>query len=372
MPRMTTTRPRRSPRAASDLRGTAARARVPIGVSIALTLALCVATALGASPTPPRPGAPTARTVPTAPTPPTPPTKDALALAGEIRARWMGVDHAGNLWAWEALEGSVRFFSPAAERLGTLIVPLGAVAVDGDAEWGAVALTSPSLPGGSDGKLAWVRPGTAPGKHEELALPEPASWVCWIDRDTVALSPQRAGHRVEIWRLGARKLLKSFGAERPIALATGATRVREVLLRYDGARRLLFTLESFAGNLEVFSLDGKLAWRAKLEDPYRQIEEKTMAELDQRAKTRRMAVGQQLSDLWLAEGPDGSAWVSQQVDLLHGAVTLARVSAAGTAREQVADLKCPSRTFTIWGGQLVFFRDIASPREVCNSVAPLP
>jgi hypothetical protein len=302
-----------------------------------------------------------------------PPSKAALTLAEEIRARWMGVDHAGNLWAWEPLEGSVRLFSPAAERLGTLVVPLGAAAVDGDAEWGAVALTTPATgPGGEGGKLAWVRPGADPGSHEELALPEPASWVCWIDRDTVALSPQRAGHRVELWSLGAHKLVRSFGAEQPITLAKGATRVREVLLRYDGARRLLYTLESFTGSLEVFSLDGKLAWSAKLDDPYRRLEERTMADLDDRAKARAMAIGQPLSDLWLAEGPDGSAWVSQQVDLLHSSVTLVKASAGRTANEQVSDLRCPSRTFTIWGGKLVFFRDIPSPREVCNSVAPLP
>ncbi|MBV8203036.1 MAG: hypothetical protein JOZ15_20660, partial [Acidobacteria bacterium] len=36
------------------------------------------------------------------------PSKDALDLVAQVRARWMGVDHAGNLWAWEALEGSVR------------------------------------------------------------------------------------------------------------------------------------------------------------------------------------------------------------------------------------------------------------------------
>jgi hypothetical protein len=368
-------RPRRSLPAADDSLATAAPARVPVRVPAGARIAVLIGVligggalaALGASPAPA-----SQSTRPSQPAPPAPPTKDALALSEEIRARWMGVDHVGNLWAWEPLEGSVRFFSPAAERLGTVVVPLGAAAVDGDVEWGAVALTAPSLPGGADGKLAWVRPGAAPGKHEELALPEPASWVCWIDRDTIALSPQRAGHRVEVWSLATRKLLKSFGAEPPIALATGATRVREVLLRYDGSRRLLFTLESFTGSLEVFSLDGKLAWSAKLEDPYRQVEEKTLADLDERARSRAMKLGQSLSALWLAEGPDGSAWVSQQIDMLHGAVTLMKVSAAGTAREQVADLRCPSRTFTIWGGQLVFFRDIPSPREVCNSVVPLP
>ena len=85
-----------------------------------------------------------------------------------------------------------------------------------------------------------------------------------------------------------------------------------------------------------------------------------------------MKLGQTLSDLWLGAGPDGSAWVSQQIDMLHKSVTLARATARGTIVEKVTDLRCPSRTFTIWGGHLVFFRDISTPREVCNSVAPLP
>ncbi|HLX08068.1 MAG TPA: hypothetical protein VKY89_09440 [Thermoanaerobaculia bacterium] len=327
------------------------------------------------------------------------PSKEALSLAEQVRARWMGVDHAGNLWAWEPLEGSVRFFSPTAARLGTVLVPLGATAVDGDAAWGAVALTlpgAPATPGPADpadpaapatpaasptpptaaaednGKLVWVRPGAAPGSHEELALPATVGWVCWIDQDTVALAPQRSAWRVELWNLRERKLVKRFGAEQEIVLAQGATRVREVLLRFDPARRRLYTLESYTGDLAVFSLDGKLVWRAKLDDPYRQVEEKTLADLNDRAKTRQMALGQALSALWLAEGPDGSAWVSQRIDMLHLEVNLVKVTAAGTTPMRVSTLRCPSRTFTIWGGQLVFFRDISTPREVCNSVAPLP
>jgi hypothetical protein len=306
------------------------------------------------------------------PAPPALPSNAALALAGQLRARWMGVDHAGNLWAWEALEGSVRFISPAAERLLTVAVPLDASVVDGDTQWGALALTPLAGPGGEGRVLVWVRPGGSPGSHEELVLPMPASWVCWIDEDTVALSPQRAAHRVELWSLRERKVVSSLGSEPEIKLTPGATRVREVLLRYDAARRLLFTLESFTGDLAVFSLDGKVAWRAKLDDPYRKVEEKTLADLDARAKTSDMALGWKLSDLWLAEGPDGTAWVSQQIDMVHQSVDLIKASAAGKVAEQVSKLRCPSRTFTIWGGNLVFFRDIASPREVCNDVVPLP
>jgi len=340
---------------------TAAIRRAALAAALALAGALAAGAAGAATPAPPAAAHQVA-----------PPGKDAFGLAEMVRARWMGVDHAGNLWAWEPLAGSVRFFSPAAERLRTVVVPLDALAVDGDAEWGAVAVTGAGSAFGEGSKLAWVRPGSPPGSHEEVALPAAAGWVCWIDQDTVALSPQRAAHRVELWSLGRRKLLRSFGAERQIALSPGVTRVREVQLRYDRSRRLLFTLESYSGDLEVFSLDGALAWRAKLDDPYRKVEEKTLADLDARAKSSGVALGHPFSDLWLAAGPDGSAWVSQSIDHLNQSVTLVKATAAGVTVEKIANLRCPSRTFTIWGGQLIFFRDIASPREVCNSVAPLP
>jgi hypothetical protein len=363
MPRMTRLPPARSHSAARARRGAAPLTRARAAAAAA---ALCAMAWTGS-------GEPAGAA---APAPPprqqVQPSKDALDLVAQVRARWMGVDHAGNLWAWEALEGSVRFFSPAAERLPAIVVPLGASAVDGDAQWGAAALLPLAGPGGDGRVLAWVRPGTAPGKHEELVLPAPAGWVCWIDEDTVALSPQRSAHRVEMWSLGRRQVVRTLGTEAEIKLATGATRVREVLLRYDAARRLLFTLESYTGDLEVFSADGKVAWRAKLDDPYRKVEEKTLADLDERAKTREMALGEAFADLWLAEGPDGTAWVSQQIDMLNKAVGMVKAGPAGTKPEKVANLRCPSKTFTIWGSHVVFFRDIASPREVCNDVVPLP
>lgn len=297
------------------------------------------------------------------------PSKDALALAELVRGRWLGVDHAGNLWAWEAVEGSVRFFSPTAARLGTVLVPLDTTAVDGDAHWGAAALT------GEGSKLIWVRPGEAAaagGERSEIQLPSVAGAVCWIDADTVALSPQRAAHRIEVWNLRQRKMVKSFGEERAIELPAGATRVREVQLRYDRARRQLFTLETYSGDLEVFSLDGTLAWRAKIENAYRKMEESTMADLDSRAKSRDLPLGRALTDMWLAAAADGSAWVSQKLNVLKQSVTMVRATAAGTAVKEVTKLRCPSLDFTIWGGQLLFFRDISTPREVCNSVAQLP
>jgi hypothetical protein len=321
------------------------------------------------------------------------PTKDALSLAALVRARELGVDHLGNLWGWNGVEGSMRFFSPTAERLGTILIPKSAMAAAGDSEWGAVALD------GEGSRLVWVRPGenkeaeaaatpppaaaaapdgTAPAAAaagpagNAIDLPEIAAWVCWIDADTVAIAPQLADHRVELWNLRNRKLVKSFGKEQKIVLKSGANRVREVQLRYDAVRRLLYTLETFSGELAVFKIDGTLVWHAVLDNPWRQVEEAKLAALDSKAKLHDSAYPQFFSDLWLGEGPDGSAWVRQSVEPEKQTVHLAKVTASGSTPKTMEKVGCPAKSFTIWGDNLIFFRDIASPRAVCNSVAPLP
>jgi hypothetical protein len=302
------------------------------------------------------------------------PTKDALSLAELVRARQLGVDHLGNLWGWNGVEGSVRFFSPTAARLGTLLIPKDAMAADGDLEWGAVALDK-------DGAhLVWARPrkdsdagpAALPAAADAIDLPEIASWVCWIDADRVAVAPQRAGHRVEIWSLRHHKMLASIGKETKIVLKNGANRVREVQLHYDTARGLLYTLESFTGDLAVFKLDGTLVWHRVVDNPWRKLEEAKLAALDAKAKVHDTAYPQMFSDLWLAEGPDGSAWVRQDLDTGKRLIMLSQVTADAVVPKTVDNVRCPTKTFTIWGDHLVFFRDIALPRVVCNSVAAIP
>jgi hypothetical protein len=220
--------------------------------------------------------------------------------------------------------------------------------------------------------VAAPAPSGAPAPAGELKLPATAGWVCWIDADTVAVSPRQTAHRVELWDLRQRRMIRSIGRETPIALRVGANRVREVQLRYDPERRLLYTLESYTGDLQVFTLDGRLAWRTTVDNPWHKTEMNNLAELDGKAKLHDTAYPQSFSDLWLGEGPDGSAWVRQGVDVTKESVTLAKANAAGTVSERVDGVHCPARTFTIWGDHLIFYRDVALPRAVCNSVAPLP
>jgi hypothetical protein len=351
--------------------------------------------------------------LPAAAAKPVRPTKDALSLIELVRARWMGVDRVGNLWAWDPVEATVRFFSPTAERVATISMPQGTSAVEGDTQWGVVALRD------EGSQIVWVRPGqdldvvrrepapaapdaggapgttaapaagateaapaagaapvaaaaAAPAPRQVIDLPDPAAWVCWIDADTVAVSPRWTAHRIEIWSLRDSKLVRSIGNEKPIPRPPGTTRVRDVQLRYDTQRRLLFSLESFTGDLRVFTLDGALVWSASVDNPWQKTEGNRLADLDAKAKAHDTSFPIWFSDLWLEEGPDGSAWVRQQVDVLKQSVTFTKVSAKGKVAEQVGKLRCPGRTFTIWGDNLIFYRDIALPREVCNSIAPLP
>nr|MDP9119872.1 hypothetical protein [Acidobacteriota bacterium] len=219
-------------------------------------------------------------------------------------------------------------------------------------------------------ELLWLRPGNA--SEVRIPLADAAGAVCWMGPGRVAVSLRQADHRVEIWDLGRRARTVALGTETPIAAGLGATRLREVQLRYDFNQRLLYTLESFTGDLEVWKDDGTLAFHATVGNPGREPEEKRLRTLDHRLRALRAGTAEAVSSLYLGAAMEGGGWVAQSFDDLAHSVTLIRVSAAGSVAHTVTGVGCPSRSFTLWGRMLVFYRDIAVPREVCNSVVRLP
>ena len=62
-----------------------------------------------------------------------------MKLVRGLRARAMGVDRAGNLWAWSPGPAAVDLISPSGARLARYSVA-GAQAVDVDSEFGLAGL----------------------------------------------------------------------------------------------------------------------------------------------------------------------------------------------------------------------------------------
>jgi hypothetical protein len=291
------------------------------------------------------------------------PSEAALKVVDGLRARSLGVDRAGNLWAWNAERQKVEFLSPSGAKVGSVGIRDASV-VDADLNWGVVSL-------GTYGKeLIWTRGGGEPAVRIPLA--SSASGLCWIGAATVAIAPETADHRIEIWNLKDRVQVKTLGQEPILHPAYGATRLRAFVLRYDFERDLLYTLESYTGDLQVFAFAGKLAWATRIENAVRPETETWLRDVDTKARAEHDVQTPRLWTFSLALDPDGRAWVVRDGDAAKKAVSLVRLAPEGNHEVHVTGQPCWSRTFTLWGSWLVFYTDPALGRDVCNVARRLP
>jgi hypothetical protein len=295
--------------------------------------------------------------------PDTEPSSPALHRLEKLRVRKMGVDRAGNLWAWGSGLGIVTLISPAGADLG-LMKASGARAVDVDSEWGAVGLFLDGY------EIQGLRDDGEP--RATLRLDGPAADVCWMGPDLVAVTPQRADHRIEIWSLKKGALVKALGEEVPLHPVPGATRMRAVLLRYDFERGLLYSLESFTGDLQVFDREGKLAWRAGVENPLRPGFEKWLGEVDAKAKAERDIQTPTIYGLRLALSQQGDLWVLQNRDDDRRTETFLKIGPEGRSIHVLPAGDCPSYNFVVWRSQFVTFREPESPQGACVGWIPVP
>lgn len=272
----------------------------------------------------------------------------------------MGVDRAGNLWWWRFGSGALELISPDGQILRQGHAS-GALAVDVDSEWGVVGLFQASR------EIRWFQGEAKPG---QISLEGPASDICWIGPSMVAVAPQLVPHRIEIWDLRDGKRVRAMGKEIPLLPGVGATRLRGVLLRCDARNALIYSLESFTGNLQVFHVDGRLAWQGSVNNPEREKLEEWLRQTDQNARRARDIQTPTLFPLKLALAADGSPWVSQELDVRNQRVTLARVTPQGNHPKVLQEQPCPSSNFLFWHDRLVLFRDPAAPQGACVSARP--
>lgn len=283
------------------------------------------------------------------------PTPAALEAFRTLAASKMGMDHAGNLWAWNRRNGVVQILTPAGERL-PMPAAQGAGAVDADAAWGVVAVFD---------EIRWLR---LDRPMVTVPLGGQAADVCWIDAQTVAVTPQTNAHRVEVWDLRTRTLVRALGAEEPTPVGPGAFRLRNVLLRFDAARHLLYSLESFTGDLKVFRPTGEVVWSSTLPTQIDAELDAAIAANDHAAKAAGRRVPLTFSRLAPALDRDGNLWVIEDSERATKSMNLLRISPAGATTLHLADQACPTQTFTFWGDVMLFYTDPTHAGGMCNTV----
>lgn len=291
------------------------------------------------------------------------PTPAALERAAKLRATAMGVDRAGNLWVWNRNSHTLRAISAEGDLFLSQKVEGGfpATAVF-DAEWGIAALDL--------SRHLLLRP---PGADEWIRIPREgqASSLAWLGDGRLAVAPLRAEHRLEIWDLAKREVVARWGKEKPIPDGPGLHRVRGVLLAWDDASGRLWTLESFTGELVVFSAGGEEVLRRTIRHPDFERDQRWVEEQEARPAEENQDTTLNLFTSLSVE-PGVAGWIFESCGSGRGGIEIVHVAADGHSekRRQPVDGCCPSKAL-IWGSQLVFYRDARLPGEPCNLISVL-
>jgi hypothetical protein len=274
-----------------------------------------------------------------APSPASP--EAALSSLSKLQASKMGVDRAGNFWSWQRQNGEVQVLASDGGVVHRDHL-FGASSVDVDSVWGVVGLFN------SGRELHWI---DWDGKTVSMPLSGPAADVCWIGAFTAVVTPQLAPYRIEIWNVLDRFPVKTLGSEAQIRPVVGATRLRGVLLRYDFHSELLYSLESFTGELQVYRPDGSLAWNAAVENPERKLWEDWLRDVDGTARRNRDIQTPSIFSLKLALSADGSPWIVQYQNIKERTVVLVRPDPKENQTVPLQDQTCPSNRYRLPGLQ---------------------
>ncbi len=287
----------------------------------------------------------------------------ALSLVRDLRASGMGVDQAGNLWTWQNRSGRIDLYSPEGEVIATASLK-EALSVAVDRRWGVAGIV------GQGRELRLVPFG--PGPPTSIPLADEARGVAWIDAETVAVAPTLANHRVQIWQVREKTLLKKLGTEEVIEPKVGVTVLRTVVIQYDPGRRLLYTLDSFRGDLQVFALDGRLVRHETFPKAERRELEDRLAQTDREMRERHEVFTPGFWWFDLAVDTAGSTWSVQACDHSRTHATLLQIPLLGKSQSTTFEATCCALSLVIWKGWLISYSDPAAPREVCNLVRRVP
>lgn len=212
--------------------------------------------------------------------------------------------HSGSIWAWWRSHGRIRILDANGTLTKSLRIPTDVSVVDVEPGWGVAFLDNL-------GKVLQVqRPDGE--RSTPVELPRAASGLAWVDVNRLAVAPDGAAHRVEIWDLSSRQEVLRMGVETPVDQSPGAEFLRRVHLAYSPQAERLYALESRTGDLEVFNLKGESVGAGQVENPRKGELDQWLREVDGQARAQGDSQRPSLEWFHLAVGPDGRAWTVQR------------------------------------------------------------
>ena len=265
--------------------------------------------------------------------------------AGRRRASQKGVDRHNNLWSLNDRSGSFSVVSPSGELIHQQrFDPY--TQVDYDAQWGTLILA----PMGNSVEFRPV--GGEAGKT--IVLPDSGFEVCWLDARRFAVAPKYNGYRFEIWDLERGERLAGYGSEEKPRDGPGFIRIRRVLLRFDPERQRLWSLETYTGSVEVWTLAGEKLNSWVLASAKRDSMDLRFIENDRKMKAKDERE-ETTFDLWssLELRSEGSALLLNFCE--ESSATFRKFHSDGAEEIFQIDVDACSKQFTLWKDWVLFY-----------------
>lgn len=290
------------------------------------------------------------------------------AALDDVRSRAVsriGVDAAGHLWTWDAVDSRVAVLTAKGGRR-FIDVATDVKALDVDSNRGIAVL-------GEDGTSVKIS-GLDGRMTSQFTLPVTANNILWLEGDQVGVTPERAASLVDVWSTTTKKRVRSFGDVPEIKVpARGAALNRATLVRFEASRRELAVLDAFYGDLVVFDMEGRVVRSAKITHPRLAANLLWLKSEDAKARAEgesSMPTFYQYPRMSMSR--DGTIWLGEEGSSAES-VTLVRVSSQGKVRRQSVSVpQCASVRYEVWQDQLVFYREPKSARKQCTATKEVP
>lgn len=277
----------------------------------------------------------------------------------------IGVDSTGSLWAWDGAVGTVTLLTPGGARR-TYDVDFNIQAIDVESDRGIAILRK-------DGTTVSILPlhSTA---ISDIKLTNAANGIVWLDRDRIAVAPERAASLVEVWSTEKKSLLQTIGAVPVLKVPSkGASLNRATLVDFNAARNEITVFDAFYGNATVFDRNGQTIRTAQITHPRLGANMAWLTQVDANAKAQgESATPTMYNYARMSVSADGTIWLGEDGPTPE-TITIAKVTPNGKVeRKPVAVPDCASVRYEIWQNELVVFREPRSPRKQCTSVKEVP
>lgn len=283
------------------------------------------------------------------------------SLLKHLRPDLVGTDREGYLWVYDRREDLVEVLTLRGKKR-TEVEAGHPRHLDVHHRWGLVGIydfgsTLRVIP--LDGR-----------ERTAINLADEAARVAWVDSDTVAVAPERAGHRVALWDVEEQSLVRTLGDEPPISKGPGAVFAHSFDIEVDPLNGTIWTLDSLSGEVIVFRRNGTVLRSLTIHNPQLAELESWRREVDRSARQEGEGQRPTIWSLRLEVDSEGRGWIVRECTE-DGAAVVVEILDEGEPVTREITTDCCSKSFALHEQHIIFARSRRAPGGGCFDVRRL-